>query len=163
MAAFPSIGNPDFLARAPDQLIRETIRKGRPGRRMPAWLSDSGLRPEEIEKVMTHLRSLGGAQAPDPRPARWVSGDAALGKRLFESTCSGCHGGKGEGNVGPALNNPVLLSNATDTYLVETVSRGRRGTAMAAFREPSTVHRTFNEGEVESIVAYLRLWEGEKK
>jgi mono/diheme cytochrome c family protein len=163
MSPFPAIANPDFLTRASDGLIRETIRKGRPGRRMPAWDSPGGLRAEEIEKVLAYLRGLGGAAVADPRPARWVSGDAAQGRRLFEASCTGCHGKEGEGREGPALNNPVLLANATDTYLVETIARGRRGTAMPAFREPSTVHRTYSDAEIASIVAHLRSWEGETK
>ena len=131
---------------------------------MPAWESSSGLRAEEIERVVAYLRLLGGTPAAvDPCPARWVMAGAAAGKRLFESTCSGCHGMKGEGGEGPALNNPVLLANATDTYFVETISRGRRGTAMAAFTEPSTVRPTLTPADVESVVAYLRSWQGEKK
>jgi mono/diheme cytochrome c family protein len=45
MAAFPSVANPDFLGVSPDGLIAETIRRGRPGRRMPAWGSGRGLAP----------------------------------------------------------------------------------------------------------------------
>ncbi len=164
MSAFPSIAHPDFLSRAPDELIRETIRKGRPGRRMPNWDKDGGLRPEEIDRLVEFVRALGATPPPaDSRPAHWVSGDAAAGKQLFEASCAGCHGMKGEGGEGPALNNPVLLSNATDTYFVETVSRGRRGTAMVGFLEPSTVHGTLSSGEIESVVSYLRSWEGAKK
>lgn len=164
MSAFPSIANPDFLGRASDNLIRETIRKGRPGRRMPPWDREGGLHPEEIETLVVHLRTIGATAAPqETRPARWVSGDAAAGKRLFEASCSGCHGMKGEGGEGPALNNPVLLANATDTYFVETISHGRRGTAMVGFLEPSVVHSTLSGNEIESVVTYIRTWEGVKK
>src|SRR5579875_1045589 len=31
------------------------------------------------------------------------AGDAARGKQLFADNCSACHGGAGEGGVGPAL------------------------------------------------------------
>jgi hypothetical protein len=37
MAAFPAIGNPDFLAVASDRFLAATVTHGRPGRRMPAW------------------------------------------------------------------------------------------------------------------------------
>ena len=160
MTTFPSIANPGFLARAPEALIRETVRKGRPGRKMPAWEREGGLRPGEIDNVVQYLRSMNTGEATtDSRPARWVSADAAQGKRWFETACSGCHGLKGEGGEGPALHNQVLLSNATDTYLVETVLHGRRGTHMVAFGDPSPVHRTFAQSEIESVVAYLRTWE----
>ena len=72
---------------------------------------------------------------------------------------AGCHGAKGQGAEGPALNNAVLLSSATDRYLVETIRRGRRGTSMEGFATPSSTRANYTDAEIESIVAYLRTWE----
>lgn len=157
---FPSVANPDFLAIAPDALISETIRRGRPGRRMRAWIHGStGLREEDVPRLVAHLRRLGGVPAPaDPQPTRWVRGNLREGERLFASICAGCHGSKGEGGEGPALNNPVLQQFATDTYLVETIARGRRGTAMAPFTQPGPARPTLSRGEIESIVTFIRRW-----
>lgn len=161
MAAFPSIANPDFLALVSDEFIAESVRRGRPGRRMPAWgTQEGGLRPQEVQAVVAHVRQLGGADyAPDFRPRLWVAADQSAGRRLFESSCSGCHGPEGEGGEGPALNNQVLLSTATDTYLVETIARGRRGTTMQGFLTPSVVRPALSRPEIELIVAYIRSWE----
>jgi cytochrome c oxidase cbb3-type subunit 3 len=161
MSGFPAIANADFLGRVSDAFLTETITKGRPGRRMPAWGQISGgLKPDEIAKVVRRLREIGGAPARDEKtPARWIRADAELGRRLYAASCSGCHGAKGEGGEGPALNNKVLLGSATDTYLVETISKGRRGTAMPAFGEPSPAHATYGLGEVEAIGAFIRSWE----
>lgn len=161
LASFPSIANPDLLDRVSDTFLENTIRHGRPGRRMPAWAgSASGLTPEEIQAVIGYLRSLGGAgQKPETAPARWVRGDASSGKTLFASACAGCHGAQGEGAEAPALNNQVLLSSATDTYLVETIGRGRRGTVMQGFLDPSPARRTLAGPEIESVVAFIRTWE----
>jgi cbb3-type cytochrome c oxidase subunit III len=161
MPAFPSVANPDFLSRVSDEFVETTIHFGRPGRRMPAWGQIAGgLRPEEIAAVVSYMRTRSGIAAPsDPRPRRWVSGDAAAGERLFASACSGCHGDTGQGGEGPALNNPVLLESATDTYLVETIGNGRRGTAMPGFMTPSPVHPTFGQEEIEAVVAFLRTWQ----
>jgi mono/diheme cytochrome c family protein len=157
------VANPDFLAVAPDALISETIRRGRPGRRMRAWGDPAtGLRPDDVPALVAHLRSLGNTSAPvDSRPARWVNGDRVEGQRLFASICSGCHGANGEGGEGPALNNPVLQALATDTFFVETISRGRRGTAMPAFRESHPARPTLSVSEIESVVTFVRTW-GEK-
>ena len=159
MAAFPAIANPEFLQLVSDDFLRATIRQGRPGRRMPAWDSPSGLRPIEIDAVIAHLRQLSNTQPmqEETRP-RWVTASAGAGKRLYEASCSGCHGHKGEGGEGPALRNQVLLQSATDTYLIETISKGRRGTPMAGFSQSSTVHRTYAPAAIESLVAFLRTW-----
>jgi mono/diheme cytochrome c family protein len=130
---------------------------------MPGWLKEGGLRPDEIKAVVAHLRALG--QTPPPAesgPARWVTASAQTGKAIFESTCAGCHGKLGAGAEGPALNNKVLLDSATDRYLVETISRGRRGTAMAAFLDPSPVRPALTQSDIESVVAYLRSLQGGK-
>lgn len=164
LVSFPSIANPDFLAIAPDRLLAMTIEHGRPGRRMPGWLKPDGLRAEEVKTVAAHVRTLGGVASmeTDAKPPRWVQADASHGKRLFESTCAGCHGAQGKGGEGPALNDKVLLESATDTYLVETISRGRRGTAMASFTEPSPVRPALARADVEAVVAYLRSMQGGK-
>lgn len=164
LVSFPSIANPDFLAIAPESLLTATVEKGRPGRRMPGWLKADGLRPDEVKAVVAHLRTLGegAVQEPDSRPPRWVSGDAKAGGRIFSSTCAGCHGLQGTGAEGPALNNKVLLETATDSYLVETIGRGRRGTAMAGFSEPSPVRPALTRTDIESVVAYLRSFQGGK-
>lgn len=161
MSAFPAIGNPDFLAVASDDFLVRTITHGRPGRRMAAWgEKEGGLRVEEIRRVVAHLRTLAAASCePDPRPARWAKGDAGAGARLFASDCAQCHGAKGEGGEGPALANAGLLGAATDTYLYETIRRGRRGTTMLGFAEPSTVRPALSPAEIESIVTHLRSLE----
>lgn len=162
MSVFPAIGNPDFLALASDEFLRQTIHSGRPGRRMPAWGEKTGgLRPSEIETLVGFVRGLGGGAAPgpDPRPGRWAAGEPELGARLYAANCASCHGERGQGNEGPALANRVLLASATDTYLAETVRRGRRGTTMPAFSAPSPVRGMLSEAEIESIVTHLRGWQ----
>jgi cytochrome c oxidase cbb3-type subunit 3 len=147
---------------ASDDFLTQTIVHGRPGRRMPAWgEQEGGLRPAEIGALVAYLRQLSGTKAPppDPRGPRWIKADAQIGQQYYTRLCAGCHGAKGEGTEAPALNNQVLLTNATDTYLLETIGRGRRGTAMPAFREASPTHPTLAEQEIEAIAAFIRQWE----
>jgi cbb3-type cytochrome c oxidase subunit III len=165
LAPFPAIGNPDFLEIASDELIAETVRRGRPGRRMPAWgEAEGGLRPAEIDAVVRHVRGLGGvAFRPDGRPRRWANGDVELGARLYASACAGCHGAQGQGAEGPMLANAVLLHSASDGFLAETIRRGRRGTAMAGFERPTPTRAALDAWEVESLVSFIRTWERERK
>ncbi len=162
MPPFPAIGNPDFQALASDAFLTATVRGGRPGRRMPAWgEKEGGLRRAEITEVVAHVRRLAGGVTPvaDGKPRRWVQADAKEGSRLFAAYCAACHGLRGEGKEGPALNNKVLLTTASDTYLVETIRRGRRGTAMEGFANPSSTRPALAGGEIESVVRFLRTWE----
>jgi mono/diheme cytochrome c family protein len=162
MPPFPAIANRDFLELASDEFITETVRRGRPGRQMLAWgEKDGGLRAEEITAVVAYLRRLGGdVQAiPDTSPRRWVKGDSSAGSRLYVSYCSGCHGKNGEGFEGPALNNTILLKAATDRFLIETIKRGRRATAMEGFLQPTPMRPALSDAEIESIVAFIRTWE----
>jgi mono/diheme cytochrome c family protein len=161
-AAFPAVGNPDFLAVASDRFIKETVLHGRPGRRMPAW-GEGGLRPAEVDAVVAHVRTLGGdVPAPtEDEPRRWLQADA-VGAPLYAATCASCHGERGEGKEGPALANPRFLAAASDRYLIETVRRGRRGTSMPGFGGASPQHRTLGDDEITSVVAYIRTWEGSR-
>lgn len=163
--AFPAIADPDFLALASDDFIRATVQRGRPGRRMPAWGElEGGLRPDEIDAVVAHVRWLGGGVTarPDPRAPRWAKGDVAAGAKLFSDSCAACHGDNGQGGEGPALRNRVLLESASDTYLFTTIRQGRGATSMPAFSSSSPARRTLEETEIEAIVSYIRSWEVSK-
>jgi mono/diheme cytochrome c family protein len=158
----PSITNPDFLDLASDDFLAQTITKGRPGRPMLAWGErENGLTKDEIAALVAYIRQLGGnVQAkPDPQPRLWAKGNIDAGGRLFLSNCAGCHGAVGEGGEAPAIGNKTFLNAASDTFLFETVTRGRRGTTMQGFASGSIVRRSLTREEIESIVAYLRTFE----
>ena len=164
LPAFPAVGNAGFLRLVSDDFLREQIKRGRPGRRMPAWgEQEGGLRAEEIGRLVAYLRGLGNvAYEGDAKSRRWIEGDIAQGQRLYASACATCHGDRGEGKEGPALNNRVLLDLATDTYLLKTIQNGRSGTSMAAFGAGSSAQRTLTDPEIGSVVAFIRTWEGKK-
>ena len=98
-------------------------------------------------------------RGPDGKPRRWAKGDVEQGERLYASACAGCHGAKGQGAEGPMLANQVLLASSTDSYLAETIRRGRRGTAMLGFAQPTPARRALAASEIESIVTFMRKWE----
>jgi cytochrome c oxidase cbb3-type subunit 3 len=159
---FPAIGHADFLAVASDAFLVRTITEGRPGRRMPAWNETAGgLRDDEIARIVQHMRGLSGTAAPvDPRPERrWVQADAAAGQAKYATLCAGCHGSQGEGTQAPELRNASFLAAASDTYLVETLRRGRSGTPMPGFARGSTTFPALSPQDIESIVAFIRTWE----
>ena len=126
---------------------------------MPAWGQRVGaLTDPEIAALVQYIRQLGGGvqHRPDTMPAVWAKGDANFGSQLYSSNCAGCHGKAGEGLEGPALGNKMFLTSATDTYLFETISRGRRGTVMQGFNSPSSVRRQLTREEIEAIIVFIR-------
>lgn len=157
---FPSIAHPEFQKLATDKFLTETIAKGRPGRRMPGWNKEGGLRPEEIAAVVAHLRTMAGVPARTQEDTWMAAAEPMTGDPLYAASCAGCHGHKGQGGKGPALANRALLDAASDGFLRDTITKGRPGSVMPAFGEPSTIHRTLTPSDVESIVAYLRSWQG---
>lgn len=155
----PSITNPDFLDIASDDFLFQTIKSGRPGRPMLPWGErPNGFSDEEIRSVVAYIRHLGGdvQAAPDTRQQMWAQGDVNLGASLYTVNCSGCHGKNGAGGDAPALGNKAFIAAATDTFLFETIRRGRRGTVMQGFSDPSPVRRILTPAEIESIIVYLR-------
>src|SRR6266849_1940375 len=49
------------------------------------------------------IRNLGASIAPDGSGLPEGSGTAAAGREVYAAKCGACHGGKGEGGIGPAL------------------------------------------------------------
>ncbi len=163
-AVFPAIGNADFLRLVSDSVLTAYIKRGRPGRRMPAWGElEGGLRDEEIDRLTAYVRSFAAVPFEgDSKSRRWIKGDRNQGKALYFETCVSCHGEHGEGKEGPALNNRVFLDLATDTYLFETIRTGRKGTSMSGFGAGSTTHRSLSDAEIASVIAFVRTWEEKK-
>lgn len=161
MPAFPAIASRGFLELASDQLIAETIRRGRPGRRMPAWgASAGGLSDGDVRALVAHVRALGGGVSPAALPETIPpAARGAHGPSLYARHCGSCHGPAGEGGEGPSLANRVLLESASDVYFFETIRRGRQGTSMESFSIPSATHAALSDGEIAAIVHHIRSWD----
>lgn len=128
----PALGNPVFLALADDEFLRNTIRHGRPGRRMPSWDKPGRLNAKEIDAVVGWLRGLEPAApafVPEP-PAALEAGRAA-----FAESCAPCHGRSGEGSeVAPPLAAQDNEVTRNDDRIHGTLAMGVAGTAMGSFR-----------------------------
>lgn len=162
MPPFPAIGNPDFLSEASDRFLLENIRRGRPGRRMPSWETmEGGLIQDEIGTLAVFVRTLSqeAVSSAVELTHRTVDGDPDSGESRYEKSCSGCHGADGTGAEGPALSNQVFLETASDGFLLNTIKKGRRGTAMKGFQNPSPVQPILSRREIEDIVTFIRTWE----
>ena len=79
------------------------------------------------------------------------------GYKLYSANCTSCHGTRGEGIVGPALNSKVLLKKASDMVLFEIIRAGRPGTTMPAWSQEHGGLMT--DEDIRDVVAYVRAWE----
>lgn len=93
----------------------------------------------------------GRAEPTEMRTIEVTEAKVAQGRGLF-ATCAACHGEEGRGKIGqgPALNSESFLAAASDAFLVRTITHGRAGTTMVAWGN------TYDEAQVESLVAYIR-------
>lgn len=158
---FPAIGSADFLDVVPDEFIVRTIQTGRPGRRMPALGAPGGsLGEADVAAIVAYLRTLvPRTPVPDAVAMRDTvragTGDAARGQAIYERTCAGCHGSKGEGKSGPALANSGFQQVATPEYVAATVVRGRRASTMPAFGQDGVGYSRMTISEVLDVAAFV--------
>jgi cytochrome c oxidase cbb3-type subunit 3 len=119
---------------------------------MPSWNpKHSGLSDQEIKNMVNIIRVWRPAN-PFPGDVRSATGNTDRGKELFLRHCSTCHGDKGQGDLGPGLNNPEFLSIASDEFLYVSIAAGRSNTAMPSWSR-------FSVEEYASIIKFMRTWQ----
>ncbi|MGB5541077.1 MAG: c-type cytochrome, partial [Gammaproteobacteria bacterium] len=142
------------------------ITNGKPGTAMAAWSSQ--LDGVQIAGLVDYIRSE-FMPAPDERHATGqeaarvgsgiVSASQTDGKRIYDSTCSVCHGDDGVGAVWgqTSLNPPPVNFTVTDPVsqltrgrMLASVTHGRPGTAMTAFGSQ------LSEDQIAAVVDYIR-------
>ena len=104
---------------------------------MPAFGKDGILKPEQIQEVVSYVRTLSGLE-----PEKGV--DVAAGKKIFEDNCVACHGPDGKGNIdmgAPNLTTKVWLYGSDIKDLTYTVTNARNSTMPAWGRrlDPVTI------------------------
>lgn len=87
-----------------------------------------------------------------PASASSLHGTAKKGRKIFNENCTACHQADaiGKPGVAPSLISPQFLSIASDKFLFETISKGRRGTAMPSWGEQ------LGKKKINAVIAYLR-------
>ena len=88
----------------------------------------------------------------------WADGDVDRGAKLYQGSCSACHGPNADGN-GPAaarmkprpanFSTPEFWKGRTDKQVAISIKSGSPGTPMIPFAH-------LNSQQVDDLVAYLR-------
>lgn len=86
-----------------------------------------------------------------------TAGRIRRGGSIYAAQCTACHGTKGEGGVGPALNNRTLLKTAPDSVFFAVIRSGVPNTQMPAWSVD--YGGTLTDEDVRDVVAFLRSWE----
>ncbi|HZT28762.1 MAG TPA: PQQ-dependent dehydrogenase, methanol/ethanol family [Bryobacteraceae bacterium] len=97
--------------------------------------------------LLLSFATLAGAAPQGPHPSA-----AETGKRLFQRSCSGCHGENAKGGRGPDLTTGRWHWGSSDEDIVRNIRSGIPGTQMAAFPMP--------QGDAHAIVTWLRTLSG---
>ncbi|MCL4393836.1 MAG: cytochrome c [Chloroflexi bacterium] len=85
------------------------------------------------------------------------SARVARGQQLFAANCATCHGGNGEGDVGPALNSKKLLQSTDDGVIYSLISSGVPGTGMPSWSQ--AYGGPFTDEQINDLVGFVRHWE----
>lgn len=154
----PNIVSKSFLAAASDQMLIETISKGRTGTTMVPWGPSLG--DEKIESIIAYLRTKQpvAPAALDERPNK---GDVAAGESIFANICVMCHGRHGAGYQeavsGTGIGRKVFLDTVTDGFLRYIIKHGKSQTKMRPFDQKSPIAvANLSDEEIEDVIAYLR-------
>jgi mono/diheme cytochrome c family protein len=154
----PAVNTPETQANDGFELAR-IIEQGVPGTLMAGW--GNALTPLEIDNLVVVLQRWNeldtlGVEIPviEAKPLDMSPEAIALGDRLFDITCTSCHGVDGYGSpMAPALNNALFLSETSDTQIHQIIAMGVSGTIMPAWGS------RFSEADINAIIAYLRSLE----
>jgi len=103
--------------------------------------------------IRTPVGPVPGPPQNPPRPQNPYAHNVAAmteGRKLFvRMNCSGCHGGRAGGGMGPSLRDPDWLYGDTDAQIFSTIAEGR------ANGMPSWgTHIT--EDQIWKLVAYIK-------
>ncbi len=94
------------------------------------------------------------ARKPAPAPSPVVE----KGRQAYAKYCATCHGPTAGGYVAdnaPSLRAVTFLESASDDFIRAAISRGRPGTAMAAFA--TILGGPLEPADVDAIIAFLRV------
>lgn len=127
---YPNLNDDDWLWGGDLQAIQFTLEHGirNPDHDatrmslMPAFGRDGILTAAQVQDVVSHIRTLSGAEQR--------SASSTRGARLFADNCAICHGAAGEGirTLGaPRLNDAIWLYGGDRATLTQTVTNARQG------------------------------------
>lgn len=134
----------------------------------PAFSGWTQVKEYEESVKMDPIRKAPAAKGPaDVGPVKNpLSGDPnaiAEGKKIYAEQCAACHGGAGEGGIGPSVKDKVFLSkqgDASDGVYYSVVEKGTEAGAVIDGRSAKggmpPFGGTLDRNKIWSLVSYMR-------
>jgi mono/diheme cytochrome c family protein len=150
----PPISSAEFLNTRDDATLRNIISQGQPELGMSPFGPAYGgpLSDDQVDALVAYVRSwqanppaISPPEVPTP-----TSEPALTAAQIYTGMCAQCHGSKGEGGSGPALNTPEFQAEFDDQALFEVISQGIPSTPMIGVGE------LFSDGQIRQLVALTR-------
>ena len=133
----------------PREAMIAVVRDGKPGTAMVGWKTQ--LSDKEVAAVVDYVRNTFMRVTLDPKLAR--------GRSVYGHNCVACHGDRGQGVVLPGgdphrpprdFTTAAAAKDMTRQRMIDAVTLGRPGTAMASFRD------RLPKEDIEAAVDYIR-------
>ncbi|HET9588064.1 MAG TPA: c-type cytochrome, partial [Anaerolineales bacterium] len=147
------ISSAEYLKTRNDATLRSIISQGQPDFGMSPFGDSNGgpLTDEQVDAIVAFIRSwetnppvtLPPEVSVIPEPT-WNSA------QIFTLVCASCHGIKGEGDIGPALNTAEFQERYDDQALIEIITSGHEATPMIAWEE------ILSADQIEQLAEYIR-------
>jgi len=125
---------------------------------------------EQITDVMVFLRSIQDTSKPTVSIEPWIVERAAppegdveiVGRELFISSCSACHGPNGEGmeGIGKPFTTSEFVKNSTDKEIMMLIKMGRpvwdAANTTGVDMPPKGGNPAISDDELNDIITYIR-------
>ncbi|MBK8793224.1 MAG: c-type cytochrome [Holophaga sp.] len=156
-----------FMNSKSTERLISSIRNGVPGTSMSAWgkVVDEARAKALLDYIQATFtkeprRELKAREIPEKNPVPMSAESMTRGEATFVNRCAGCHGRKGDGKGGNALDilprprnlrNGAFVDSVNDRRLFESILYGVQGTAM-----PPWVDYGLSTNEVGDLVNFIR-------
>lgn len=157
--AGPRLNSESFLAAASDEMLVRTITEGRSGTTMIPW--GASMSRDDVLAVVSYIRSWSDVKSAELNEAP-LNGDPAVGKQLFDTICSACHGRSGAGYQetanGTGIGRKAFMNQVSNGYLRYVIKNGKSQTKMKGFDESSrTSVANLTDKQIDDIITHLRM------
>ncbi len=149
------ISTSEFLKTRDDATLRAIISQGQPNFGMSPFSTAFGgpLESDDIDAIVAYIRSWEANPPVELPPGIEQPGVGEIpltGPEIYAQLCSQCHGQKGEGGIGPALDASQFQLSNTDQDIFDKINMGHKATAMIAWGEILT------SDQIQQLVSFIR-------